>query len=126
VPAGYLRGMRPHRLQRLKLLTQGAALLGLGSVEACQQREPVHINAPFSVSDAGTDAASTTAAPPAPPPDPPHINAPYVPPDAGAASTSAAGAAAVGTSEPPAKVRRPKLIINAPPKHISPPDKVLE
>lgn len=120
--------MRPHRLQRLKLLTQGAALLGLGSVEACQQTqppEPIHINSPYMVEDSGAAVADAGAATPPPaPPEAPHMNAPYTPPDAGANKTGTAGAAAIATSEPSAKP--PKLIINAPPKHINAPNKVSE
>ncbi len=116
--------MRLHRLQRLKLLTQGAALLGLGSIEACQQPEPIHMNAPYSVSDGGT-TPTATAEPPAPP-EPPHMNAPYVPPDAGATNAKPTPTAAIATSEPSAKPQRPKLIINAPPKHLDASQKVSE
>src|ERR1700733_9649380 len=91
--------MRAHRLQRLKLLTQGVALLGIGGQAGCHDQPPdtVHINAPFVVYDAG-----------APSSEPPHINAPMVPADAGSAvpsasaSASASGApSAVPASKPP-------------------------
>ncbi len=119
--------VRPHRLQRLKLLTQGAALLGLGSVEACQQQgEPPHINSPYIAPDAGPDGAAAATPAPPPPVEPPHINSPYVPPDAGASTSGAAPTAAIATSEPSAKPERPKLIINAPPKHLNAPNKVSE
>ncbi len=70
--------MRSHRLNRLALLTQGVALIGLGAADmACSKEpvsEPIHINSPPQP-DPVPDAASFPR---------PTINAPYFGPDAGA------------------------------------------
>lgn len=92
--------MRPHRLGRLTLLTQGLALVGLGAFAPACQKEPsmvngpdpnLHINAPPTPMDAAADPEPsrdaavtlpipsnrpTMNAPPQMPPPPPHTNAP--------------------------------------------------
>ena len=113
--------MRAHRLERLKLLTQGVALLGMGGQAAChdQPAETVHINAPFIVYDAGSA-----------PHDPPVMNAPErVQVDAGAAPVASGASIAASPdtvpSSPPASsvkaIAAPPKTINAPPKHANVP-----
>jgi hypothetical protein len=128
--------MRAHRLQRLKLLTQGAALLGLGVTEAAchDPREGAHINAPYIEPDAG--APST--APPQAPVQPTQMNAPFVVYDAGNAPAPSASGSATGPSKPPALVATgptpsaapatkplmPHMNATAtPPKHVNSPPK---
>jgi hypothetical protein len=109
--------MRAHRLQRLKLLTQGVALLGIGGQPGCHDQPPdtVHINAPFVVYDAGATSA-----------EPVHVNAPpMVPPDAGSAAPTASNS---GAPDPAPSVKPPFLVphMNAtatPPKHVNGPPK---
>ena len=106
--------MRRHRLDRLSKLTQGAALVSLGALAACnsngdtkhvnapapQPSEPIHVNAPPTAMPSASVVAS--GAPIAPPPT---INAP--PPPA-----------------PSASVARPQLPrVNAPPHLAAPPPK---
>jgi len=71
--------MRSHRLNRLALLTQGVALIGLGAADlACSKEpvaEPIHVNATAQPEPVAPDAASFPR---------PTINAPYFGPDAGA------------------------------------------
>src|SRR5690348_3658876 len=93
--------MRHHRLNRLALLTQGAALVGLG----------------ISQLGCGKDAA--------PPTERPHINSPPEPVPADAASpppptpTASASGSSSATSvvgvAPPSPIR-----VNAPPKKLPP------
>jgi hypothetical protein len=88
--------MRDHRLNRLALLTQGVALVGLGisqlgcGKDAAPPNELPHINAP-------PQPVSTDAAPPVAPPTP------------SASAASSAGNAAFAI--PPSPIR-----VNAPPK----------
>ena len=72
--------MREHRLERLRLLTQGIALLGLGGEAAChnQAPEPLHMNAPEFVYDAGQPNAAPSASP-TPPADAGAAQAPLAP-----------------------------------------------
>jgi hypothetical protein len=73
--------MRSHRLNRLALLTQGVALIGVGAADvACSKEpvaEPIHINA---TAEPQLDASR-----------PPTMNSPYFPPDAGAGAKPDAG-----------------------------------
>lgn len=60
--------MTRHRLVRLALLTQGAALLGLSASAGGCSKEPsgdntLHINAPMPQPDAGSAAESVQTAP---------------------------------------------------------------
>jgi hypothetical protein len=90
--------MRPHRLDRLTRLTQGAALVGLGALAAAcndtpktvnspepQPTEPIHVNATAepTPSATATPPPSASAAPSAAPSaswGKPTINAPPKPP----------------------------------------------
>ena len=106
--------MRNHRLGRLALLTQGAALVGLGMTQlACGKDatppvEPLHVNSPpipQAEVDAAPPAPSAQAAPSAgTPPEAPHT--PNAPPP----TVSDAG---VGSG-----ITRPMM--NAPPKKLPP------
>ena len=125
--------MRAHRLQRLKLLTQGAALLGLGATEAAchDPREGAHINAPYVQPDAG---------PPARPVEPAQMNAPFIVYDAGTAPAPASSGSGTGTTKPSALVatdatpsaapsaKPPGMVLHmnataTPPKHVNSPPK---
>jgi hypothetical protein len=61
--------MRPHRLSRLTLLTQGLALIGIGAGESACHKEPMvngpdpdlHINAPPTPMDAAPDPTPNAA-----------------------------------------------------------------
>jgi len=105
--------MRDHRLERLRLLTQGIALLGLGGEAAChsQAPEPLHMNAPELVYDSGQPSPA---------------------PSASAASDASAAPAplATGSAPIPDPVSKPPFLVphmnataplpktvNAPPKH---------
>lgn len=103
--------MRNHRLGRLALLTQGAALVGLGMTQlACRKdatppAEPVHVNSP-PLSPASASAA--TPPPPVltantPPELPPTTNSPPM-------NTTDAGEG-LGIGRP---------TMNAPPRKLSP------
>jgi hypothetical protein len=107
--------MRDHRLERLRLLTQGIALLGLGGEAAChsQAPEPLHMNAPELVYDAGQ-------------PNPPPSASAALPTDANTASappTSGSAPIPDPVSKPPVLVPHmnatapPPKTVNAPPKH---------
>ena len=63
--------MRSHRLNRLALLTQGVALIGLGAADMACSKEPV------------PDPISVNSPPQPEPSRQPTMNAPYFPPDAG-------------------------------------------
>ena len=80
--------MRSHRLNRLALLTQGVALVGLGAADIACSKEPVpeqlHINSPPSPTDAAAPTPAFDAAGI-------HINAPPIRRDADAGKTSDAG-----------------------------------
>lgn len=76
--------MRSHRLNRLALLTQGVALIGLGAGNAACSKEPV--NDPISV-----NSPPQTPEPPAWDAAAIHINAPPIPRDAEAVKASDAG-----------------------------------
>jgi len=106
--------MRDHRLERLRLLTQGIALLGLGGEAAChsQAPEPIHMNAPEFVYDAGQPGPAPSASA-ALPPDPSAAPAPL-----------ASGSAPIPdpVAKPPFLVPHmnatapPPKTVNAPPK----------
>ena len=109
--------MRRHRLDRLSKLTQGAALVSLGALAACnsngdtkqvnapaaQPTEPIHVNATPTPSASATPSAAASAAPTVAPPT---INA----------------TAAPEKPAPSASVARPHLPrINAPPRPLDQP-----
>ncbi|HSO40101.1 MAG TPA: hypothetical protein VLT33_46555 [Labilithrix sp.] len=93
--------MRAHRLGRLTSLTQGAALVGLGLVQAACGKdaappaEPIHINSPPQ--PAPDAAAPVAVVEPAP--------------SASASSASSASSAGHGLTRP---------MLNAPPKKLPP------
>jgi hypothetical protein len=88
--------MRRHRLDRLTRLTQGAALVGFGTLAAAcndtpksvnspepQPTEPIHVNATAEPTASATPTPSASAAPSAAPSawwGKPTINAPPKPP----------------------------------------------
>ena len=95
--------MRRHRLDRLSKLTQGAALLSLGALAACNSNEDArHVNGPGPQ-----------------PTEPIHVNATATPQPSESAAPSAVASAAPSTS-----VAHPQLPrVNAPPHINAPPPK---
>ena len=77
--------MRSHRLNRLALLTQGVALIGLGASDmACSKEpvaDPIHVNSPPQ--DPPPQPAADAASLPRP-----TMNAPFFPRDAGPTTDS--------------------------------------
>jgi len=83
--------MRSHRLNRLALLTQGVALVGLG-ISALACGDPPRVNAP--------------------PSEPPQVNSPpKEPPVASASATPSASSSAVTKGPPPTA----PMHVNSPP-----------
>jgi hypothetical protein len=108
--------MRRHRLARLSKLTQGAALVSVGALVACNTNgdtkhvnapaptEPIHVNA--TAEPAPTPSAAPSAAPSANP----------------AASAPAQPSATTATAPTASSTAHPKLPrINAPPHFGNPP-----
>lgn len=101
--------MRRHRLDRLTRLTQGAALLGLGTLAAACNDTPKYVNSPEPVSS-----------------DPPHVNATATPtPSAsvpfGVNATAPPPSASAAPSATPSATATGRIIINAPPQVPPPP-----
>ena len=96
--------MRSHRLNRLALLTQGAALVGLGlSALACG--DPPHVNAPPKEPVVAPEPAA---------PKPEHMNAP---PPSGSASPVASGSSSAAVNVlPPGTPPKAPMHVNSPPK----------
>ena len=111
--------MRSHRLNRLALLTQGAALVGLGlsqlacGKDAAPPNEPIHVNA------TATSASASASAAPAPSEGTPkRVNAP--PPDTSpSASASASAKPSPSAGLPP----RSPVIMNSPAQKLPAPPK---
>jgi len=93
--------MRRHRLDRLSRLTQGAALVGLGTLAAACDNSPKYVNS-------------------TPPTEPIHVNATAEPTASDSASAPVAVAPPPSASAAPSASSSGRIIINAPPPSVPP------
>jgi hypothetical protein len=81
--------MRNHRLNRLALLTQGVALVGIGMSALAACNDPPHVNSP-PPDRPNINSPPQQPLPSAAPVEPDHVNGPATPPPTASGSASSA------------------------------------